>query len=384
MFPFKGQFVLGKGRNAIVCGLCILLLCSCSTVRSFRRTPRGERLEGIKQSSHWSGGHFRNQDPEFEADEPGLVPYTFSLLFPGSKSRPECEVPVIRTDIKSLDRDRDLCIWLGHASVFIQTGGVRFLMDPVLSNEWPQRMLLRPFKGTVCYTPDDMPELDAVIITHNHWDHLDYFTVTALEGKVSSFICPLGVGEYLEYWGVPVSKIREMDWGDSLEVSGTTVHCLPAIHNSRRFAARDKSFWMALLLDSPGAKELKRTFISGDGGFGGHFSAVPKRYGPIDLAIMEDGQYGNHGHSVHTRPEELVLEIEALSPRMVLPYHNSKYALAKHPWNEPMDLLYEHSKSSAYILLSPKIGEPVDFESSALPSEAWWRMMPCYNAFSEK
>jgi len=335
-------------------------------------------MERIKQSPNWRDGKFHNLDA-YDPNEPGWLPYSVSLMTRGGDTRPDCPIPFVKTDLKSLDRDKDCVVWFGHASIFLQIGGKRYLMDPVLSTNWAQNTILRPFKGTSGYSPEDIPEVDVFLITHNHWDHLDYFTVIALMDRVGVFVCPLGVGEYLEYWGCPKEKIVELDWGDSYLLGDDAVlHSLSARHNSRRFAAQDKTLWMAAFIESPSAKHLKGVFISGDGGYSMHFSEVREKYGEIDLAIMENGQYPEGLNSVHSRPEELVQEIEDLSPKMVLPYHNSKYALSTHPWFEPQDLIYENSKEKDYILLSPMIGEMVDFGSSYLPNKAWWRELDCY------
>lgn len=375
---------MGRGRNVFVCGLCIiLLLSSCATLRSFRREPRGERLERIKASPNWEDGRFRNVSGEVDPDEPGWFPYTFTLLTIGGKARPSCPIPCVRTDLHSLGRERDCIIWFGHASVFLQLGGVRWLMDPVFTNVFPQRMLLRPFKGTVVYTPDDIPEIDVLLISHCHWDHLDYFTVTAIKERVGKVVCPLGVGEYFEFWGYPKEKIVELDWEDSFEIPSREGRCaasvkaLPAVHNSRRFSAQDRTLWMSAIIETPSAS-LPRVFISGDGGWGQHFTDIARRFSPIDLAIMENGQYGECGGSVHSRPEELVREIETLSPRIVMTYHNGKYSLAKHSWSEPLDLAYEYAQSSGRMLLTPEIGEPVFPGSGSYPVSPWWRDLACY------
>lgn len=379
MYLRAGNSESWKGRIATACGLCLLLICSsCATVRSFGRAPRGERLERIRQSPNWRDGQFRNVNSA-EPHVPGWFTYAMRLLTAGGDARPSCAVPVVRTDLHALDRNMDCALWFGHASILLQTGGDRFLVDPVFSNAWPQRMLLRAFKGTLCYTPDDIPDVDVVLITHNHWDHLDYFSITAIMDRVGLFVCPLGVGEHLEYWGCPHGKIRELDWGDSLTLeSGTVIRSMTAIHNSRRFIKKNNTLWMAALIENPASDALKRIFISGDGGFGGHFASIPERFGPIDLAIMENGQYDEYFESEHTRPEELVKELDMLSARMVLPYHNSKYALSSHPWSEPMDLLFDNSKGKSFTLLSPMPGELMDFSAPSLPTLPWWREMDCY------
>jgi len=376
MFLLKDCTSLWKGRFAIACGLCLLCTCySCGIVKQFGREPRGERLERIRQSPHWRDGKFHNPIP-FQADESGWFSFSVSLLMTGGDARPSGPIPVEKPDLSKLPQEKDCVIWLGHSSVFLQIDGLRYLVDPVLTSGWPQKWLLSKFKGDFPLRPEEIPEIDAVILTHNHWDHLDYLTIRALQDRVGMFICPLGLGEYLEYWDCPPEKIHELDWGEKVTVGGKAfVHALTAIHGSRRFSARDKTFWMAALIESPGSGTLGRVFVSGDGGYGRHFAEIPRQYGDIDLAIMENGQYNDQFQSVHTRPEELLKEIEMLHPKWVLPYHNSRYALAGHPWKEPLEFLYEHAQDLPSLLLFPRVGECIDFEENDFPQAPWWRII---------
>ena len=378
MYLSRVKIVYSTGRIAFACGLFFLTLLfpSCGTVRSFRGDFSEDRRQRIEQSPNWQDGRFRNQEA-CNPDEEGWFSYSVSLLFSGGETRPSCPVPVVKTDLHSLGREKECAVWFGHASLFLQVGGVRYLVDPVLTNVWPQRMLLRPFKGTKrAFAPEDIPDIDVLLITHSHWDHLDYFTIRALKDRVGLFVCPLGVGAYLEHWGCPAGRIRELDWDERVDIApGVTIRALPTVHNSRRFITQDKTLWMAALIETRDADRLHRVFISGDGGYGKHFAQIREHYGPIDLAVMENGQYNELFHTVHTRPEELLMEIDALAPRMVLPYHNAKYALAKHPWDEPMERLYESAKGKPYLLLTPRIGDLVDFASDTLPTAPWWREM---------
>ena len=288
--------------------------------------------------------------------------------------KPGRDIPVVKTSLKDIPRSEEVCVWLGHSTVYIQTQGVRFLFDPVLTNKLPVWWFMRPFKGADAYTTDDIPEVDYLVITHDHWDHLDWKTVTALKDRVGQVVCSLGIGEHFEYWGYDPKKIHDLDWGDSIAVanyklytlnSQLTIRCLPTRHFSGRMG-QHKTLWASYLIDGP-----RRIFVSGDGGYDERFKQIGEQYPDIDLAIMENGQYDEGWHYIHTLPRELPQAISDLGAHRVLTYHNSKYALANHSWTEPLDSIYEHAKGQPWQLLTPRIGEPIRLNEKQR-FEKWW------------
>lgn len=335
------------------------------------RSPRGARLEKVRQSPQWNGRKFQN--PHFTAivtNGRGHWLDTMNLCQGTDKhKKPKSDVPSAKTSLKGLSQTDDVVVWLGHSSLFIQVEGKRFLFDPVLTNKLPVKPFMRPFPGADVYSPKDIPQVDYLIITHDHWDHLDYHTVKALEDSVGAVYCSLGIGESFAYWGYPEEKIHDMDWNDSVVLDNDIVlYCLPARHFSRRFLDAGKTLWASYLIETPNRK----VFVSGDGGYDTHFKAIAERFPAIDLAIMENGQYDKHWEYLHTLPSELPQAIDDLGARKVITYHNSKFALASHPWTEPMELIYRHSRGKPWILLTPRIGERVflDKQQGFLP---WWR-----------
>ena len=335
------------------------------------RSPRGARLEKVRQSPQWNGRKFQN--PHFTTivtNGRGHWLDTMNLCQGNDKhKRPKSDVPSAKTSLKGLSRTDDVVVWLGHSSLFIQIAGKRFLFDPVLTNKLPVKPFMRSFPGSDVYSPHDIPQVDYLIITHNHWDHLDYHTVKALEDSVGAVYCSLGIGESFAYWGYPEEKIHDMDWNDSVVLDNDIVlYCLPARHFSRRFLDAGKTLWASYLIETPNRK----VFVSGDGGYDTHFKAIGERFPDIDLAIMENGQYDKHWEFLHTLPSELPQAIDDLGARKVITYHNSKFALASHPWTEPMELIYRHSRGKSWTLLTPRIGERVflDKQQGFLP---WWR-----------
>ena len=360
------------------------------------RYPRGERLEKCKQSPQWKDGEFVNvhETPTLTGDE-GFLGQMYKFLFKRINDlHPSSDVPTLKSSLKDIPRSAEVCVWLGHSSVFIQTGGVRFLFDPVLTNKLPVWWFMRPFKGADVYTVDDIPEVDYLIITHDHWDHLDWKTVTALKDRVGQVVCSLGIGEHFEYWGYDPKKIHDLDWEDSVECraesvefptglqtsseskavansqlstlnSQLTIRCLPTRHFSGRMG-QHKTLWASYLIDGP-----RRIFVSGDGGYDERFKKISEQFPDIDLAIMENGQYDEGWHYIHTLPRELPTAISELGARRVLTYHHSKYALANHAWTEPLDSIYEHAKGQPWHLLTPRIGEQIRLDEHQT-FQKWW------------
>lgn len=333
--------------------------------------PRGQRLERVQQSPQWADGEFHNQQttPQFTGDKSAvrvMWDYLFSKIDGLSPSAP---VPAVKTNLKSIGRDEEVVVWLGHSSVFVQTAGKRFLFDPVLTAALPVTLFMRPFKGADAYAPADIPPVDFLIITHDHWDHLDYRTVKALRRRVGAVVCPLGVGQHFEYWGWDASLVHEMDWGDSLAIDSTaTLRCLPARHFSGRLLGRNRTLWASYLIDG-----ARRIYVSGDGGYDGRFAAIGRQYPGIDLAIMENGQYNTQWRYIHMMPQLLPQAVDDLGARWLLTYHNSKYALARHRWNEPLDSIAANARGHAWQLLTPRIGQPVSLgEAQAQEFEQWW------------
>jgi hypothetical protein len=189
--------------------------CAYFNQPKFGRHPEGERLERVEASPNYQDGEFQNQieTPMF-AEGHGALSVTLKAIF-GSKERPAPAgpVPAVKTELKALDPDRNLLVWFGHSSFYMQLGGRRFLVDPVFSPyASPFSFINKAFDGTLVYTAEDMPDIDYLIITHDHWDHLDYPSVVALEPRVGRVVCPLGVGAHLEPWGYAKEKLLEADW----------------------------------------------------------------------------------------------------------------------------------------------------------------------------
>lgn len=231
------------------------------------------------------------------------------------------------------------------------------MVDPVFCMASPVSFVNKPFRGTEIYSPDDMPDIDYLVISHDHWDHLDYHTVKQLKGRIGKVVCPLGVGEHFEHWGFDKSRIIELDWKESATLSQQfIIHCLPSRHFSGRGLTPNQTLWASFLLETPDRK----IFIGGDGGYGSHLKQIGEQFPDIDLAILENGQYNEDWKYIHTMPSLLEQTIKDLGVHRVLTVHHSKYALARHRWDEPLKNARNLSRNDSLTILMPVIGEVVN------------------------
>jgi len=332
---------------------------------AFGRRMSAERKARIEASPNWRDGMFQNQlpTPQFTGNTNMLKAMWTMLRRKESNRVPKEPLPAVKTDLKNLPADRDWFVWFGHSSYLFQLGGKRFLVDPLLKMEFPSSLMLKPFAGTEIYTPEDMPEIDVLIITHEHWDHLDYATLRDLRPKVKHAVCPLGVAEYLEYWKYDPSIISEMDWGDIRVFESNNaeeaycIHCLPSRHFSNRFLGkRNQTLWAAFLVDDG----ERNVYIGGDGGYDGRFLQVREQW-PIDLAVMENGQYNPNWAYIHMLPQDLERAILDMQPEQVITVHHDKFALSTHAWSEPDSVAHAIAEKNALKLLDQPIGTIIYF-----------------------
>ena len=247
-------------------------------------------------------------------------------------ARPKNPLPRENPDFGDLG-DGLAMAWLGHSSIFLRMNGKNLLIDPIFSRYSSPVPMIGPkrFPGEAI-TPAQLPAIDLVLITHNHYDHLDRATIRALDGQVTRYVAPSGVGKNLRRFGIDPSKITELGWYEGFDADGLEVICTPSQHNSSRTMLDwNRTLWGSYVLKD-GAHTV---FDSGDGGFGNHFSDIRARYGAPDLAIIECGQYGERWHATHMFPEESVQACRMLEAKLAVPVHWGAYVLSNHPWDDP-------------------------------------------------
>lgn len=338
----------------------------------FGQVASGKRLERMEKSPNYRDGQFHNlSQTNMMVDNKGMRKMMARKINEKKHGlRPTDDIPAIKTDLKAIAKDRDISVWFGHSSYYIQIDGKRFLVDPVFSKHAsPITIMISSFEGTNIYSADDMPEIDYLLITHDHYDHLDYKTIKKLRDKVSLVVCGLGVGAHLERWGYPSEKIIEMNWNESQKLSeGFVINATPSRHFSGRSLKRNSTLWLSYVLQTP----TMNLFLSGDGGYDKHFAEIGKRFGKIDLAFLETGQYNEKWKFIHSLPSQVALESKDLNATRVLPIHWAKFALADHPWKEPIEKLSEISRENNIKLITPMIGEIVDLKNESQEFSAWW------------
>ncbi len=370
-------------REFILAGLGLLGTAAAGGVYSyvhlpkFGELPTGKRLKRMQASPHYHGDHFENLVPvdvmakEGEPGHESRLEATWKFLF-GDKTGlvPDGPLPTEKTNLLALPREQDAVVWLGHSSFYVQLGGHRILIDPVFSSyASPLWFINRAFAGSNVYTAEDFPEIDVLAMSHDHWDHLDYPTVMALKSRVHHVVCPLGVGAYFEQWGFAENIIHEEDWDTEIKLSDTlSIHILPSQHFSGRFLKANPTLWCGMAFITP----KRSLYYTGDGGYGEHFKAIGKKFGGFDCVLAEDGQYNLAWHPIHMLPEETAKACEEVGAKFVIPAHNSKFALARHLWQDPLQRLQKASLGKSYQLLTPEIGALVRLDQPAAFS-SWWQ-----------
>lgn len=342
----------------------------------FGKLPDGPRLEKIKASANWRDGQFHNETATpMMTNGKSRLSALWEFIFAKRKDvKPANALPAIKTDLQALDPAEDSVIWLGHSSWFMQISGHKILIDPVFSQyAAPFSFLNKAFPGDYPWSAADMPDIDYLIISHDHWDHLDYQTLRELKPKVKHIVTPLGVGSHLEAWGFAAEKISERDWYESVNLEDSlTIHVLPARHFSGRGLNANKTLWASFMFVTPD----KKIFYSGDSGYGPHFKKIGEQFGPIDLAIMENGQYDTGWQNIHMLPEETANAAVDVKTKVMLPGHAGRFAMANHAWYDPWLRITAASKDKPYQLLAPEMGEVVDINNPRLFSGTWWQPTP--------
>jgi L-ascorbate metabolism protein UlaG (beta-lactamase superfamily) len=338
----------------------------------FGKNPEGARLERIKKSPNFKDGKFvnLNHTPSLTEGYSMMGVIYDKLVTEYPRLSPIDQIPSQKVDLLKLPIEQNVLVWFGHSSYYIQLDGKRFLIDPVFSgNASPIPGTVLAFKGTERYKVEDLPEIDYLIISHDHYDHVDYETLIKLRDKTKKVICGLGVGADFEDWGYPLAKILEKDWNETIDFgSGFFVHTTPARHFSGRGFTRNNTLWMSYVLQTPSLK----IYIGGDSGYDTHYAAIGKKFGEIDLAILENGQYDEKWKYIHLLPQQTLQAAKDLKAKRLFPVHSSKFVLANHPWDEPLSKLTELNKAVNMPLVTPIIGQLVYLDDINQPFKQWW------------
>ena len=348
--------------------LAVVVVVLPQTWEALGRAPSGERLERMKRSPQWHEGTFAN--PEAIVND---WTETLSALSASADASPKVPLDVARPDISSPPASGLRVTWFGHASTLVEVDGQRILTDPM----WSDRAGPLTWVGPTRYFPpvlklEELGPIDAVVISHDHYDHLDHRTVIALQRQVSKFIVPLGVGAHLEYWGIAPERIVELDWWEEVKLGEVTVASTPVRHaTGRQVLDRDETLWSGYALVGP----KHRVYFSGDTGLFSALEDIGERYGPFDVTMFEVGQYHRGWPDWHLGPEQAVLAHQKVGGKVFLPIHWALLTLAAHAWTEPVERALLAAQHREVAITTPRPGQ--SFEPDlALPSDRWWPTLP--------
>ncbi|MHA6481916.1 MBL fold metallo-hydrolase [Paenibacillus sp. strain BS8-2] len=356
----------------IVVVLAVVMLVQALPVFGGKPTKaERERYYGL---SHYDGAKFRYPiETKMLTGFKEMLPTAWEFLKGSPERNPRTAIPFIplrEADLRSSSASPRV-IWFGHSAALLQLDGLTVLIDPMFGRAPSPFPIVggKRYGGKLPMELDDLPKIDMVLLSHDHYDHLDYPSIKRISHKVGHFYVPLGVGAHLKRWGVEPSRITELDWWEEREAGGLKLTCAPARHFSGRgMSNRDGTLWCSWVIR--GREE--NVFFSGDSGYGPHFKEIGERYGPFDLTMMECGQYDEKWAGIHMLPEQTVQAHEDVRGKLLLPIHWGGFTLALHTWDDPAIRVTKEAARKGVRITTPMIGESVPLTGDAYPTKRWW------------
>ena len=332
----------------------------------FGASPSGQSAAKIKLSKHQQNDRFVNLvDTKISTRQPGESMDFKTYLSPPPGKNPQRPLPTAKFDPTQFSSGE--FVWFGHSTVLFRSAGLNILTDPVFNRASPVPIGGKPFAMQSAPSIDDLPTIDVVIISHDHYDHLDHIVMSQLADSAELFLVPLGVKAHLDRWGVPAHKVFELDWYESYALPTATFTFTPARHFSGRGVSnRNTTLWGSWVV----ATTDMSVFYAGDSGYFKEFERIGEQYGPFDIAFMENGAYDANWSQIHMMPEESVQAAIALKAKLFFPIHWGKFDLAKHPWNEPIQRAVVAAKQQQMPIVAPLIGQVFTLDRPVF--EVWW------------
>lgn len=334
----------------------------------FGQQPKGNNLAKIKALPNYKDSAIQNLvETPTKPDHVTYYQMINRMLKGNPNATPKQPIPVQQPNFA---RSIDLKLtWFGHSSYLIQVDGLNILIDPVFSERTSPFQFIgtKNFLGTDFIAPKNLPPLDIVLITHDHYDHLDYQTILALKEKTALFVTSLGVGAHLIRWGIKPEFIIELAWHEQASpLAAISFTAQPARHFSGRKFKRNQTAWSSFILKT----KHHNLFLGGDSGYESHFKTIGEKYGPFDLAILECGQYNEMWPYIHMFPEQVTQACLDLNAQKLLPVHWGKFRLALHDWDEPIKRMVESAAAVDIPLLTPQIGQTFTLQETSF--KQWW------------
>lgn len=361
---------IGIGILLVILLLGVGITLFVSLAPQFGQAPKGADLNRIEQSKNYADGAFQNlietsMDMEL-SKMPGLMK---TFLNPPKGKNPMKPLPTKWERQPQQNDSLTYVTWFGHSAVLLELEGKVILLDPMLGpSSAPVSFMTQRFTYAEPIELDALPDIDAIIISHDHYDHLDYPTVVALKSKTKHFYTALGVGSHLKHWGVSEDKITELDWWQEADMEGVKITATPARHFSGRgILDRNKTQWASWCVRGTNSN----IYFSGDGGYGPHFKEIGERMGPFDLAFIECGQYNKMWAAIHMMPEQSVDAGLDVKGAMLMPIHWGAFDLAPHVWQDPIVRFTAKAQSNQVPYITPYIGQRFSIEKD-MPQPTWW------------
>ena len=329
---------------------------------------------GEYDSPNYYDGKFNNLRPT-EVETGSIMSLLMDYMVGNADRSPAETVPTqpyIQADVQE---DDVRLTWFGHSTILVETHDTTLLFDPVFGSDNLNPLVFgpAPFDYEHTYQVEQLPDIDYVLISHDHYDHLDMTTIQSLDK--STFFVPLGVDEHLKVWDIPSNQIMAMDWYDEVDISeDSQIVLTPSQHFSGRDLNRDATLWGSWVVEIEGHS----IYFSGDTGYSEEFKEINERFGPFDIAICETGQYNEAWDQIHMYPEQSVQTAIDLNATTMLPIHNTKYILALHEWDDPLERVYHEGKRTNQHVSTPMIGESFIL-GEPMEDNPWWRVVAKHN-----
>jgi len=331
-------------------------------------------LAVAERSPNFRDGVFVNQEPaslHIDREEQRLM--LWEIVGVRAATRPAVAIPLVTPEPRAFEAPAGQIAvsWFGHSTALLEIDGYRVLTDPVWSERCSPSDVIGPGRMHPPPVPlEALPALDAIVVSHDHYDHLDIDTILALaRSQWAPFVVPLGVGAHLRDWGIPDERIVELDWNEDAKIDELTLICTPARHFSGRFLNRNTTLWASWAIIGP----AHRAYFGGDTGYTKSFAEIGADHGPFDVTLMPVGAYNRSWPDIHMNPEEAVQAHLDVNGRLLVPIHWCTFRLAPHPWAEPIERLLAAADASQVSVAVPKPGERVDPTATA-QLEHWWRL----------
>lgn len=338
-------------------------------------SPSKSKIELFENSENHQDGRFVNQIPT--SMDMGFFKFMSVLkdwIFGVPNQSPQNPLPVLPVDSLTIAAKNDSVVrvtWFGHSAFLLEIAGKNILLDPMLGDYTGPHRWLGPgrFSDGIPIEIEKLPKIDAVIYSHDHYDHLDYASVQKLKDKVDKFLVPMGVGSHLESWDITNDKIKEFNWWDAVNIDNVELICAPARHFSGRgILDRNKTLWASWIIRIAG----RTIYFSGDSGYGPHFKEICEKYGPFDFAMLECGQYDLRWESIHMMPEQTAQSALDLKAETMMPIHWGSFVLALHSWNDPVIRVTQKALELGVNVITPQIGEQITFPGPTVRENNWW------------